>query len=992
MAPTAGTVVRVANVARGTGDGTSWSNAMAFSELTRAIVAAGPGGTVHVEAQNGPITAYANVRAGGLENQPVLICGVNSATGENWKAVHDGGRGPLIDAGKSFARPLTVGGGMMRMHHAYSAFTVNPANDIFTLPTTETWHALVTGSRVRLTTTGILPGGSAANTDYFVIKLANAQQAKLATSPANAAAGVAIDVTDAGTGVHTLTAIAATRTFTANAADETITVDPITYAEVRTGQIVYLSNTGGALPANYTADRPYCVIKTATPNVLRLSGSTRGANMVARIAFDPATDQLTFPGTNSKFARWFVTGEPGILRSNGTLPANLTQGQTVYAVRSGANGKQGGTFKISATPNGAAIDIVDAGTGIHTIEAPSAVIKISDAGSGAHGIRLGHVEVGPNFLTFKNLIVQNGGPGGSINFATTSKGVTFEDIDAENLYRLIENSGYLGTSSGDASILDLVVRNCHLYGTERSFSRLRYSSLDAVFENVSGDSRRVFGDPFASLFSLEPTSFTAVAGASNACGPCRVTYSRVKISRAYQDGGTAYWNGDGGEDNGASYGNMYRFVESDWHTDGSFDCKGTCNEYLIVYGGFSKRIARIWGKGVYIADSLFAQFQRVGEQYGENGSGALIWVGSVAYPEEGSYNATVEMENVTLEEFTGAPLIIGGADFTAPYPMLITNHTIRRRPNSPILEKIDPNSAFFDPPIATQGPQLTSPSSFVIEKTGSLNTTLTFVVPNSTLQNVVIEGGDDVDDFALAGLVLTTGTLNIAAPADSDKDNVYRIVLRATAANGNYTLVPITVSVVAVLPTIRDFNYDDGNLNATGSADFELVSGLAGAIQVQDGHINCVTTSSGGGIVRDKKVLASSNLYHGITDIGMANWGSLVCVRMVGSDYLGFRWQSNINETGTIQIFRYINGILTLVVATPNPVPRPLNNETIIEARLNPVSNIDECRVLMNGDEVIQWTPTGLTGAMLTSTRVGYHGRSALTVPWIDNAKIGILS
>jgi hypothetical protein len=57
---------------------------------------------------------------------------------------------------------------------------------------------------VRLTTTGTLPAGLATATTYYAIRN-GAGLVQLATSFANACAGTAIDVTDAGSGTHTLT-------------------------------------------------------------------------------------------------------------------------------------------------------------------------------------------------------------------------------------------------------------------------------------------------------------------------------------------------------------------------------------------------------------------------------------------------------------------------------------------------------------------------------------------------------------------------------------------------------------------------------------------------------------------------------------------------------------------------------------------------------------------------------------------------------------------
>ena len=71
-------------------------------------------------------------------------------------------------------------------------------------------HGLLTGDGpVRLTTTTTLPAGLALATDYYVIKTA-AGTLKLAASRTLAYAGTAIDITDDGTGTHTLSATAST--------------------------------------------------------------------------------------------------------------------------------------------------------------------------------------------------------------------------------------------------------------------------------------------------------------------------------------------------------------------------------------------------------------------------------------------------------------------------------------------------------------------------------------------------------------------------------------------------------------------------------------------------------------------------------------------------------------------------------------------------------------------------------------------------------------
>jgi hypothetical protein len=80
------------------------------------------------------------------------------------------------------------------------AYTANPTTNIFT---TATAHKLVTGSRIRLVD-GVLPTPMVANADYFAI-FVTATTFKLATNLADADAGLAVDLSDAGSGALTFT-------------------------------------------------------------------------------------------------------------------------------------------------------------------------------------------------------------------------------------------------------------------------------------------------------------------------------------------------------------------------------------------------------------------------------------------------------------------------------------------------------------------------------------------------------------------------------------------------------------------------------------------------------------------------------------------------------------------------------------------------------------------------------------------------------------------
>jgi len=84
-------------------------------------------------------------------------------------------------------------------------FTADAGTDICTYTSTANIPSnILVGTRVRLTTTTTLPAPLATGTDYYVIKTSDTTF-QLATSYANAVAGTQINITDAGTGTHTIT-------------------------------------------------------------------------------------------------------------------------------------------------------------------------------------------------------------------------------------------------------------------------------------------------------------------------------------------------------------------------------------------------------------------------------------------------------------------------------------------------------------------------------------------------------------------------------------------------------------------------------------------------------------------------------------------------------------------------------------------------------------------------------------------------------------------
>jgi hypothetical protein len=87
----------------------------------------------------------------------------------------------------------------MNMNMEIVSGKVNVADNNFVLAN----HPYHTSDMVRITSTGTIPAGLTAGTDYYIIKN-DYWSFRLATSLENAENGIAIDITSQGTGTHTI--------------------------------------------------------------------------------------------------------------------------------------------------------------------------------------------------------------------------------------------------------------------------------------------------------------------------------------------------------------------------------------------------------------------------------------------------------------------------------------------------------------------------------------------------------------------------------------------------------------------------------------------------------------------------------------------------------------------------------------------------------------------------------------------------------------------
>ena len=154
-------------------------------------------------------------------------------------------------------------------------FTADASTDIITMTsTTNIPSNILTGTRVRLTTTTTLPAGLSLATDYYVIKVSDSTF-KLATSYANAIAGTAINITDAGTGTHTMSRLLPR--YTNGAGVQAVMFNPASTAMGAATPNLSLGYTNSAQTASRATPTVLPVGKTAASNTLVLYSGASGA-------------------------------------------------------------------------------------------------------------------------------------------------------------------------------------------------------------------------------------------------------------------------------------------------------------------------------------------------------------------------------------------------------------------------------------------------------------------------------------------------------------------------------------------------------------------------------------------------------------------------------------------------------------------------------------------------------------------------------------------
>jgi len=200
-------------------------------------------------------------------------------------------------------------------------FTAEPLDNTITLSSAA--PRFVVSDLVTLDTDGTLPGGLSLSTNYFLIPVTDIDF-KLALSKENAAAGVAVNITDAGSGTHSLTR-QYLETFTANESTNKISLaDRVPGLE--TVDAVEVSTTG-TLPGGLAPATEYFYIReTNTSGLLALSY----ADALSGMAIDITS---TGSGTHTLHRK----SEPRYT-SNGSFDTDQTPEEIIRQLLSASNG------------------------------------------------------------------------------------------------------------------------------------------------------------------------------------------------------------------------------------------------------------------------------------------------------------------------------------------------------------------------------------------------------------------------------------------------------------------------------------------------------------------------------------------------------------------------------------------------------------------------------------------------------------------------------
>jgi len=282
-------------------------------------------------------------------------------------------RGPCTDsvpknADDSGAGTIAVGG-----ITAGVASEVNVTTNALSIPA----HGFRTALKVQVSSTGVLPAGLAAVTDYYVIEV-DANTIKLATTRANSLVPTPIDITDQGAGgaVVTVTPQAL------NATD--VAYEFYKAFNALTGFTAVITLTDNA---DGTVDALNVDYASVTDSEVKNADDSGAGSITAAVTDQGVATEVSVSGNTVTIpSHGYTTGRKGQLTTTGTLPAGLALATDYYIIVASANSVKFATSLANAQ-EGTAVDITDSGSdeGVHTFT-PTAiaggVFKLQESNDG----------------------------------------------------------------------------------------------------------------------------------------------------------------------------------------------------------------------------------------------------------------------------------------------------------------------------------------------------------------------------------------------------------------------------------------------------------------------------------------------------------------------------------------------------------------------------------------------------------------------------------
>nr|WP_298682811.1 cadherin domain-containing protein [uncultured Dongia sp.] len=273
-------------------------------------------------------------------------------------------------------------------------------------------------------------------------------------------------------------------------------------------------------------------------------------------------------------------------------------------------------FVTAAGPGGEVLLIADQGT-YHpsaqitltsggTADAPVTIRGIDSAGNSmaadisgtrpenwtvgqSEGSELFRLLDGADNLHFEDLSIRNVG-NGAFRIGGDIDNLTIEHVDADNVYRFIENN-VSGTAT-TATINGLTVRDVDITGYSKGAIHLKYDTNNVLIENVTADGGVATNDPYVSGVFIEGTAHDIVLRA--------VEMSNSKATGA----ANTYWNGDGFTTELGVYNVRFENTVSSGNTDAGYDIKSSDTILIGAVAEDNNRSFRIWSDSVTIEDSI----------------------------------------------------------------------------------------------------------------------------------------------------------------------------------------------------------------------------------------------------------------------------------------------------------------------------------------------------------------------------------------------------